>query len=271
MHACARACGLQLDAHLLVEDRSWWPQIATQLELDLLERMRRLTPPGTRDIATALSELAAAAVPGLIIGEVAGGAAWLAARARFVDDRDVWACRRDRLSTPTDWRSADPKRQAHRVRRSQRDHRRAASGHASRDYWAQWGSINCPTIVVRGQHGNLTPEHTRQLAHSLAHGETATMTNAGHGPAPREPGRVAARVEAVPRAPTNGLITSSRPSTDPKIGWARQRGNLRSRAHHFRSAIAFAKRAGAGCRLIQTSPMQWPARRRRRERSDRQR
>jgi hypothetical protein len=68
----ARACGLQLDAHLLVEDRSWWPQIAMQLELDPLERVRRLTPPGTPDIAAALSELAGAGVPGLIIGDVAG-------------------------------------------------------------------------------------------------------------------------------------------------------------------------------------------------------
>src|ERR1019366_172095 len=69
----ARTCGLQLDAHLLVEDRSWWPQIAMQLELDPLERVRRLTPPGAPDIAAALSELAGAGVvPGLIIGDVAG-------------------------------------------------------------------------------------------------------------------------------------------------------------------------------------------------------
>ncbi len=68
----AHACGLQLDAHLLVEDRSWWPQIAMQLELEPLDRVRRLTPPGAPDIASALSELAGAGVPGLIIGEVAG-------------------------------------------------------------------------------------------------------------------------------------------------------------------------------------------------------
>ncbi len=69
----AHACGLQLDAHLLVEDRSWWPQIAMQLELDPLERVRRLTPPSAPDIAAALSELAGAGVvPGLIIGDVAG-------------------------------------------------------------------------------------------------------------------------------------------------------------------------------------------------------
>jgi transcriptional regulator with XRE-family HTH domain len=68
----AHACGLQLDAHLLIEDRSWWPQIAMQLDLDPLERVRRLTPPGAPDIAAALSELAGAGVPGLIIGDVAG-------------------------------------------------------------------------------------------------------------------------------------------------------------------------------------------------------
>jgi transcriptional regulator with XRE-family HTH domain len=69
----AHACGLQLDAHLQVEDRSWWPQIAMQLELEPLERVRRLTPPGAPDIAAALSELAGAdVVPGLIIGDVAG-------------------------------------------------------------------------------------------------------------------------------------------------------------------------------------------------------
>ena len=68
----AHACGLQLDAHLLVEDRSWWPQIAMQLELDPLERVRRLTPLGAPDIGAGLSELAAAGVFGLVIGEVAG-------------------------------------------------------------------------------------------------------------------------------------------------------------------------------------------------------
>ncbi len=68
----AHACGLQFDAHLLVEDRSWWPQIAMQLELDPLERVRRLTPPGAPNIAGGLSELAAAGALGLVIGEVAG-------------------------------------------------------------------------------------------------------------------------------------------------------------------------------------------------------
>jgi transcriptional regulator with XRE-family HTH domain len=68
----AHACGLQLDAHLLVEDRSWWPQIAMQLELEPLERVRRLTPPGAPDIAAVLVQLTNGGAPGLVIGDVAG-------------------------------------------------------------------------------------------------------------------------------------------------------------------------------------------------------
>jgi hypothetical protein len=64
-----RRRGLQLDAPLLVEDRSWWPQIALRLDLDPVERVRRLTPPRAPDIAAALSELAGAGVPGLVIGD----------------------------------------------------------------------------------------------------------------------------------------------------------------------------------------------------------
>lgn len=68
----AVACGLQLDAHLAVEDRSWWPQIAMQLELEPIERVRRLTPAGAPDVGGALELLAAADPPVIVIGEVAG-------------------------------------------------------------------------------------------------------------------------------------------------------------------------------------------------------
>ena len=97
----AHACGLQLDAHLLVEDRSWWPQIATQLELDPLERVRRLTPPGAPDIAAGLSELAAAGVFGLVIGEVAGAlmagrSCSVRRRSRYVGLSTAWVIASDR-------------------------------------------------------------------------------------------------------------------------------------------------------------------------------
>ena len=68
----ASACGLQLDAHLAVEDRSWWPQIATALELEPIERVRRLTPAGAAaDVGKAL-ELLAAAGASVIMMAVAG-------------------------------------------------------------------------------------------------------------------------------------------------------------------------------------------------------
>jgi transcriptional regulator with XRE-family HTH domain len=70
--AAVSACGLQLDVHLAREDRSWWQQIALQLELEPLERVRRLTPPGSGDLAGMLELLAAAELSAVVVGEVAG-------------------------------------------------------------------------------------------------------------------------------------------------------------------------------------------------------
>jgi transcriptional regulator with XRE-family HTH domain len=67
------ACGLRLDAHLSSEDRSWWPQIAVQLERTPAERVRRLTAPGASiDPVAALEALAGTDAPAIVIGEVAG-------------------------------------------------------------------------------------------------------------------------------------------------------------------------------------------------------
>lgn len=71
--AAAYACGLQIDTHVAVEDRSWWPQIASQLDLlDPLERVRRLTPAGSIDLAGRLGSFAATDPPVIVIGELAG-------------------------------------------------------------------------------------------------------------------------------------------------------------------------------------------------------
>ena len=51
---------------------------------------------------------------------------------------------------------------------------------AARDYWAQWANIGCPTLIVRGERGSFTAEHVEHLARVLAHGESATIPNAGH-------------------------------------------------------------------------------------------
>jgi transcriptional regulator with XRE-family HTH domain len=67
------ACGLQLDAHLLPEDRSWWPQIAAQLERTPVERVRQLAPPAAfGDVVAVLEALAETRVPVIVIGELAG-------------------------------------------------------------------------------------------------------------------------------------------------------------------------------------------------------
>lgn len=70
--AAVRACGFDLSMNLVAEDRSWWPQIAVQLERSPVERLRSLTPPGTPNLVPALEVLSEIAAPAVVIGEVAG-------------------------------------------------------------------------------------------------------------------------------------------------------------------------------------------------------
>jgi len=72
VQAVADACGLQLDAHLLPEDRSWWPQIAVQLERAPGERLRSLASAQLKAAVTSLATLVQNGVPVIVIGEVAG-------------------------------------------------------------------------------------------------------------------------------------------------------------------------------------------------------
>ncbi len=72
VQAVAGACGLQLDVHLLTEDRSWWPQIATQLDRTPFQRVRKLIPRGAPRVVSALEALAESRAPAIVIGEVAG-------------------------------------------------------------------------------------------------------------------------------------------------------------------------------------------------------
>jgi transcriptional regulator with XRE-family HTH domain len=70
--AAIRACGFDLAVNLVAEDRSWWPQIAVQLERSPVERLRSLTPPGAPDLVPALELLSEIEAPAVVIGEVAG-------------------------------------------------------------------------------------------------------------------------------------------------------------------------------------------------------
>jgi hypothetical protein len=66
------ACGLQLDAHLIADDRSWWPQIALQLQLEPVERVRRLTRPDGFNVFPALRALGRPGMLAVVIGQTAG-------------------------------------------------------------------------------------------------------------------------------------------------------------------------------------------------------
>ena len=78
----AEACGLQVDAHLATEDRSWWGEIAVALTLSPAERVRRvlLVPEadeiiaafGPANVIPVLERLGESGEPAIVIGDVAG-------------------------------------------------------------------------------------------------------------------------------------------------------------------------------------------------------
>jgi pimeloyl-ACP methyl ester carboxylesterase len=51
---------------------------------------------------------------------------------------------------------------------------------ASRAYWKEWRQIQCPTLIVRGERGNLPAEHIAELAQALPQGQSTAIRNAGH-------------------------------------------------------------------------------------------
>jgi pimeloyl-ACP methyl ester carboxylesterase len=51
---------------------------------------------------------------------------------------------------------------------------------AARDYWAQWRTIQSPTLIVRGERGHLPAEHADELARALPDARATTVPDAGH-------------------------------------------------------------------------------------------
>jgi transcriptional regulator with XRE-family HTH domain len=77
----AEACGLQLDAHLATEDRSWWGEIAVALTVSPAERVRRvlrledenvIPVLDSANVIPVLERLGESGEPAIVIGDVAG-------------------------------------------------------------------------------------------------------------------------------------------------------------------------------------------------------
>lgn len=51
---------------------------------------------------------------------------------------------------------------------------------ASRSFWTQWHSIECPTLVILGEHGMFAPEHGDELVRRLPQASVVTIPGAGH-------------------------------------------------------------------------------------------
>jgi len=73
----AKACGLQVDAHLAGEDRSRWGDVAVAITLSPAERVRRVLAPkddvfGPANVIPVLERLGESGEPAIVIGDVAG-------------------------------------------------------------------------------------------------------------------------------------------------------------------------------------------------------
>lgn len=51
---------------------------------------------------------------------------------------------------------------------------------AARDYWTQWQTIRCPTLIVRGERGNFPPEHVQRAADAIPSAQIAMIPHSGH-------------------------------------------------------------------------------------------
>jgi pimeloyl-ACP methyl ester carboxylesterase len=52
---------------------------------------------------------------------------------------------------------------------------------AAHDYWAHWQTIRCPTLIIRGDRGNVSAKHLQRAADAIADAQIATIPNSGHG------------------------------------------------------------------------------------------
>jgi pimeloyl-ACP methyl ester carboxylesterase len=50
----------------------------------------------------------------------------------------------------------------------------------SRNYWPQWRSIHCPTLLVLGEHGIFPPGHGEEIIKQLPEASLVTISKAGH-------------------------------------------------------------------------------------------
>jgi pimeloyl-ACP methyl ester carboxylesterase len=57
---------------------------------------------------------------------------------------------------------------------------RALREGTQRSYWAEWGHIRCPTLVVRGERGTLGPAQARAIVARVAEARLAEIAAAGH-------------------------------------------------------------------------------------------
>jgi pimeloyl-ACP methyl ester carboxylesterase len=65
-----------------------------------------------------------------------------------------------------------------------------------RDWWDEFGLIQCPVLIVRGEHGDLDPEVVASMLAANRQASAVTIAGAGHDVHLDEPGALAEAIQA---------------------------------------------------------------------------
>jgi pimeloyl-ACP methyl ester carboxylesterase len=90
---------------------------------------------------------------------------------------------------------------------------------SSRQWWSDWNRITCPTLIIRGDRGELSAEVANKMAAVLPIGEVVTIAGAGHNVHLDQPALVAGRDPSTRRVHNTSIKLTDTSGTDGSLSF----------------------------------------------------